>query len=451
MKITLLRILSVVAVAAAQQKTAIAQKSARSFLTAGKIALLLAISAAILSALPNAEAAESGSKKRKLVEVLPFEPSVEGVSFWLLDKALDEIGNETWAEVKQSIKDSWAEEIDPYKDDWASNKALEPYWYSGEYNLTRNQSDTTIIVSFQGQEHLDSTAKGQFWVWENGAVTTHEKLVGAAASQYIDAEGMNLDGYYYKYQYSVRGFGDWNNDGVKTWSRWFDNVSGNEWSWIGHGSFDKAAARAEVQGWNTAEREYDLASLIHSVDETWSVGNFYFNTVLTMDTRVHPNVVQHDGNYIVTITGRYTNVEYACCDSDGTGSAEDVGDPIPIREEHTCQFNQSHPVVQHGIRFTLGDNQRVIDMDAKGAAERRAVKHDVKGRFKKLRMIGFESQFPNRKWDLDMYEFHTWPGMTNRVVMEKTYYKEKVSEEYQIEEKKFHQPAQTDDSSGATE
>lgn len=393
MKITLLRILSVVAVAAA------------------------------LFTLPNAEAAESGSKKRTLVEVLPFEPSVEGIGFWLLDKALDEIRNETWAEVKQSIKDSWAEEIDPYKDDWASNKALEPYWESGQYNLTRNQSDTTIIVSFQGQEHLDSSAKGQFWVWENGAVTTHEKLVGAAAAQYIDAEGMNLDGYYRKYQYSVRGFGDWNNDGVKTWSPWFDNVSGNEWSWIGHGSFDEAAARAEVQGWNTAEREYDLASLIHSVDETWSVGNFYFNTVLTMDPRVHPNVVQHDGNYIVTITGEYTDVEYACCDSDGTGSAEDVGDPREIYEEHTCQFNQSHLVVQHGIRFTLGDNQRVIDMDAKGAAERRAVKHEVKGVFE-----------------------HVEPttGRTYRT-------EEKVSEEYQIEEIKFHQPEQIEDSPGTTE
>ena len=139
MKITLLKILSVVAVAAAQQKTAIAQKSSRSFLTAWKIALLLAISAAILSALPNAEAAESGSKKRTLVEVLPFEPSIEGISFWLLDKALDEIGNKTWAEVKQSIKDSWAEEIDPYKDDWASNKALEPYWESDHYNLYPEQ------------------------------------------------------------------------------------------------------------------------------------------------------------------------------------------------------------------------------------------------------------------------------------------------------------------------
>ena len=432
MKITLLRIISVVATAAAQQKTALAQKSARSFSETGKIALLLAVSAAILSALPNAEAAESGSKKRTLVEVLPFEPSVEGIGFWLLDKALDEIGNETWAEVKQSIKDSWAEEIDPYKDDWASNKALEPYWYSGEYNLTRNQSDTTIIVSFQGQEHLDSTAKGEFAAMENGAVTTHEKLVGAAAAQYIDAEGMNLDGYYYKYQFSVRGFGDWNNDGVKTWSRWYD-VSGNEWSWIGHGSFDKAAARAEVQGWNTAEREYDLSSLIHSVDETWSVGKFYFNTVLTMDPRVHPNVVQHDGTYIVTITGEYTDVEYACCDSDGTGSAEDVGNPMPIREEHTCQFNQSHLVEQHGIRFTLGDNQRVIDMDAKGAAERRAVKHDVKGKFRVWKPV------------------YGGEGGRNVVGFKFRDFEEKVSEEYQIEEKKFRQPGQTEDSSGTTE
>ena len=391
-----------------------------------KITLLRSLSvvatAAALFTLPNMEAAES-KKKRKLVEVLPFEPSVEGVSFWLLDKALDEIGNETWAEVKQSIKDSWAEEIDPYKDDWASNKALEPYWYSGQYNLTRNQSDTTIIVSFQGQEHLDSTAKGEFAVMENGAVTTHEKLVGAAAAQYIDAEGMNLDGYYRKYQYSVRAFWDLDGDGVKTWSRWFPNVSGYEWSWIGHGSFDKAAARAEVQGWNTTEREYDLASLIHSVDEVWSVGSFYFNTVLTMDPRVHPNVVQHDGTYIVTITGEYTDVEYACCDSDGTGSANDVGDPREIYEEHTCQFNQSHLVVQHGIRFTLGDSQRVIDMDAKGAAERRAVKHEVKGVFE-----------------------HVEPttGRTYRT-------EEKVSEEYQIEEIKFHQPGQTEDSSGTTE
>ena len=58
--------------------------------------------AATLFTLPNAETAESGSKKRTLVEVLPFEPSVEGIGFWLLDKALEEIGNETWAEVKQS-------------------------------------------------------------------------------------------------------------------------------------------------------------------------------------------------------------------------------------------------------------------------------------------------------------------------------------------------------------
>ena len=357
MKITLLTIISVAATAAAQQKTAIAQKSARSFPKTGKIALLLAISAAILSALPNAEAAES-KKNRTLVEVLPFEPSAEGIGFWLLDKALDEIGNETWAEVKQSIKDSWAKEIDPYKDDWASNKALEPYWLQGLYGLTLNKDNLTVVYSYQGKEHLDSSASGFLFVWDaDGA--SFEKLQGAAAAQYIDAEGMNLDGYYRKYQYSVRGFGDWNNDGVKTWSRWFDNVSGNEWSWIGHGSFDKAAARAEVQGWNMAERQYDLSHLIHSVDETWSVGSFYFNTVLTMDTRVHPNVVQHDGTYIVTITGEYTDVEYACCDSDGTGSANDVGDPIPIREEHTCQFNQSHLVVQHGIRFTLGDNQRV--------------------------------------------------------------------------------------------
>ena len=233
--------------------------------------------------MPNAEAAESGSKKRTLVEVLPFEPSVEGISFWFLDKALDEIGNETWDEVKQSIKDSWAEEIAPYKDDWASNKALEPYWESGHYNLILNKSDTTIIVSYQGREHLNSSALGFLFVLDSEG-STFETLKGAAAAQYIDDEGMNLDGYYHKYQYSVRGFGDWNNDGVKTWSPWFDNVSGNEWSWIGHGSFDKAAARAEVQGWNTAEREYDLASLIHSVDETWSVGSFYFNTVLTMDT-----------------------------------------------------------------------------------------------------------------------------------------------------------------------
>ena len=450
MKITLLRIISVVATAAAQQKTAIAQKSARSFPKTGKIALLLSISAAILSALPNAEAAAS-KKNRTLVEVLPFEPSVEGIGFWLLDKALEEIGNETWAEVKQSVKDSWAEEIDPYKDDWASNKALEPYWEIGQYNLTLNKDDLTVVVSYQGREHLDSSAEGHLFVWDSNNQRTLTTLKGAAAAQYIDAEGMNLDGSYRKYQYSVRGFGDWNNDGVKTWSRWFPDVSGNEWSWIGHGSFDKAAARAEVRGWNTAERQYDLSYLIHGVDETWSVGSFYFNTVLTMDTRVHPNVVQHDGNYIVTITGEYTDVEYACCDSDGTGSANDVGDPREIYEEHTCQFNQSHLVVQHGIRFTLGDNQRVIDMDAKGAAERRAVKHDVKGRFKKLRMIGFESQFPNREWDLDMYEFHTWPGMTNRVVMEKTYYKEKVSEEYQIEEKKFHQPGQTNNVPSTTE
>ena len=39
-KTSLLTIISVVAVAAAQQKTALAQKSARSFLTAGKIALV---------------------------------------------------------------------------------------------------------------------------------------------------------------------------------------------------------------------------------------------------------------------------------------------------------------------------------------------------------------------------------------------------------------------------
>lgn len=431
MKITLLRILSVVATAAAQQKTAIAQKSARSFPKTGRIALLLAISAAILSALPNAAAAES-KNNRTLVEVLPFEPSVEGISFWLLDKALDEIGNKTWSEVKQSVKDSWAEEIDPYKDDWASNKALEPYWERGHYNLILNKDDLTVVYSYQGREHLDSTADGQFWVWENGAVTTHEKLVGAAAAQYIDAEGMNLDGYYRKYQFSVRGFGDWNNDGVETWSRWYD-VSGNETNWIGHGSFDKAAARAEVQGWNTAEREYDLSYLIHGVDEFWSVGSFYFNTVLTMDTRVHPNVVQHDGNYIVTITGRYTNVEYACCDSDGTGSAEDVGDPIPIREEHTCQFNQSHLVVQHGIRFTLGDNQRVIDMDAKGAAERRAVKHDVKGKFRVWKPV------------------YGGEGGRNVVGFKFRDFEEKVSEEYQIEEKKFNQPGQTEDSSDTTE
>ena len=66
-------------------------------------------------------------------------------------------------------------------------------------------------------------------------------------------------------------------------------------------------------------------------------------------------------------------------------------------------------------------------------------------------MIGFESQFPNRKWDLDMYEFHTWPGTTNRVVMEKTYYKEKVSEEYQIEEIKINQPGQTNNVPSTTE
>ena len=388
--------------------------------------------AAALFTLPNAEAAESGSKKRKLVEVLPFEPSVEGIGFWLLDKALDEIGNQTWAEVKQSVKDSWAKKIDPYKDDWASNKALEPYWYSGYYNLTLNDANTTIIVSFQGQEHLDSSAKGQFWVWENGAVTTHEKLVGAAAAQYIDAEGMNLDGYYRKYQFSVRGFGDWNNDGAKTWSRWYD-VSGNETNWIGHGSFDTAAARAEVQGWNTAELEYDLSSLIHGVDEDWSVGSFYFNTVLTMDTRVHPNVVQHDGTYIVTITGRYTDVEYACCDSDGTGSAEDVGIIQLIEEEVTCQFNQSHLEVQHGIPFELGDSQRVIDMDAKGAAERRAVKHDVKGKFRVWKPV------------------YGGEGGRNVVGFKFRDFEEKVSEEYQIEEIKFDQPGQTEDSSGTTE
>ena len=405
--------------------------------------------AAALFTLPNAAAAAS-KKKRTLVEVLPFEPSVEGIGFWLLDKALEEIGNQTWAEVKQSVKDSWAEKIDPYKDDWASNKALEPYWERGHYNLILNKDDLTVVISYQGREHLDSSALGFLFVWDSNNQRTLTTLRGAAAAQYIDGEGMNLDGYYRKYQYSVRGFGDWNNDGLETWSRWHD-VSGNETNWIGHGSFDKAAARAEVQGWSTAELEYDLASLIHGVDEVWSVGSFYFNTVLTMDTRVHPNVVQHDGTYIVTITGEYTDVEYACCDSDGTGSAEDVGVIQLIDEEHTCQFNQSHLVEQHGIRFTLGDNQRVIDMDAKGAAERRAVKHDVKGRFKKLRMIGFESQFPNREWDLDMYEFHTWPGMTNRVVMEKTYYKEKVSEEYQIEEIKFDQPGQTEDSSDTTE
>ena len=431
MKVTLLRIISVVATAAAQRKTAIAQKSARSFPKTGKIALLLAISAAILSALSNAEAAES-KKNRTLVEVLPFEPSVEGIGFWLLDKALEEIGNETWAEVKQSVKDSWAQEIDPYKDDWASNKALEPYWESGYYNLTLNQSDATIIVSYQGREYLDSSASGYLFVLDSEG-STFETLRGASASQYIDAEGMNLDGYYRKYQYSVRAFWDLDGDGVKTWSRWFPDVSGNEWSWIGHGSFDKAAARAEVQGWNTAEREYDLSYFIHKVDEVWSVGNFYFNTVLTMDTRVHPNVVQHDGNYIVTITGRYTNVEYACCDSDGTGSAEDVGDPIPIREEHTCQFNQSHLVVQHGIRFTLGDNQRVIDMDAKGAAERRAVKHDVKGKFSVWKPV------------------YGGEGGRNVVGFKFRDFEEKVSEEYQIEEKKFNQPGQTNNVPSTTE
>ena len=349
-----------------------------------KITLLTIISvaatAAALFTLPNMEAAES-KKKRKLVEVLPFEPSMEGIGFWLLDKALDEIGNETWAEVKQSIKDSWAKKIDPYKDDWASNKALEPYWESGQYDLTLSYSDATVVHSYQGREYLDSSAEGHIWVFDANSESTLTMLKGASAAQYIDAEGMNLDGYYYKYQYSVRGFGDWNNDGVQTWSRWYD-VSGNETNWIGHGSFDKAAARAEVQGWSTAELEYDLASLIHSVDETWSVGKFYFNTVLTMDTRVHPNVVQHDGTYIVTVTGRYTDVEYACCDSDGTGSAEDVGNPMPIKEEVTCDFNQSSLEVQHGIPFELGNNQRVIRMDIKGAAERRAVKHDVKGKFR---------------------------------------------------------------------
>ena len=430
MKITLLRIISVVATAAAQQKTALAQKSSRFFPKTGKIALLLAISAAVLSALPNAEAAES-KKNRMLVEVLPFEPSVEGIGFWLLDKALEEIGNETWAEVKQSIKDSWAEEIDPYKDDWASNKALEPYWERGHYNLTLNKDDLTVVYSYQGREHLDSSASGFLFVWDDDGVS-FERFEGASAAQYIDAEGMNLDGYYRKYQFSVRGFGDWNNDGVETWSRWYD-VSGNETNWIGHGSFDKAAARAEVQSWNTAEREYDLASFIHEVDEVWSVGSFYFNTVLTMDTRVHPNVVQHDGTYIVTITGEYTDVEYACCDSDGTGSAEDVGDPREIYEEHTCQFNQSHLVVQHGIRFTLGDNQRVIDMDAKGAAERRAVKHDVKGKFRVWKPV------------------YGGEGGRNVVGFKFRDFEEKVSEEYQIEEKKFHQPGQTNDVPSTTE
>ena len=84
---------------------------------------------------------------------------------------------------------------------------------------------------------------------------------------------------------------------------------------------------------------------------------------------------------------------------------------------------QSSLEKQHGIRFTLGDNQRVIDMDAKGAAERRAVKHEVKGVFE-----------------------HVEPttGRTYRT-------KEKVSEEYQIEEKKFHQPGQTNDVPSTTE
>ena len=177
-----------------------------------------------------------------------------------MDKALDEIGNETWAEVKQSVKDSWAKKIDPYKDDWASNKTLEPYWLQGLYGLTLNKDDLTVVYSYQGQEHLDSSASGFLFVWDDDGAS-FESLKGASAAQYIDAEGMNLDGYYRKYQYSVRGFGDWNNDGVETWSRWYD-VSGNETNWIGHGSFDKAAARAEVQSWNTAERQYDLSYFI---------------------------------------------------------------------------------------------------------------------------------------------------------------------------------------------
>ena len=97
-----------------------------------------------------------GDKPKTLVDVIPFEPSVEGIAFWLLDEALGQLNDETWDEVKQTIKDSWTQRIDPYKDDWASNRALDPFWHSGGYNLSKSDTDIKILYGYQeiGRAHV---------------------------------------------------------------------------------------------------------------------------------------------------------------------------------------------------------------------------------------------------------------------------------------------------------
>ena len=322
----------------------------------------------------NSVLVNAAERPKKLVDVLPFT-SVEEAGFWLLDKALDEIGNEGWDKVKQSVKDAWAEESDPYADDWASNNSLSPYWHGGSYDLSKSNGGAKIVYSFQGSENLASSASGHYYESQNDVVVRNEALEGQAAASLLDSEGMNLKGWVRTYQIRERGFFDQNGDGVEDWSDWHNTFSQ---TWTGTGSFDYAAARAEVQALNgnPATWEYDLSDLIASVDESWGVGSYYFKTILTKDPQAHPKVVEEPGDFVVTITGEYTDVEYG-----GEGTVIDVGPKSRIYEKVICDFNQASLEIEHGVPFSLQSNQRVLWMRSTGSSQRTVFRHDVMGRF----------------------------------------------------------------------
>ena len=322
----------------------------------------------------NSTGVEAADRPKKLVDVLPFT-SVEEAGFWLLDQALDEIGNEGWDKVKQSVKDAWAEESDPYADDWASNNSLSPYWHGGSYDLSKSNGGTKIVYSFQGSENLASSASGHYYESQNDVVVRNEALEGQAAASLLDSEGMNLTGYIRTYNIKERGYYDTDGDGNLEWSDWHQTFSK---TWTGTGTFDEAAARAEIQALYADDPtvEADLFGPPTTVDESWGVGSYYFKTILTKDPQAHPKVVEKPGDFVVTITGRYTDVEYG-----GEGSVTDVGTVQLIDRKVICDFNQSSLEIEHGVPFDLDDNQRVLWMRSTGSAQRTVFLHDVMGRF----------------------------------------------------------------------
>ncbi len=381
-------------------------RSTKYWTLAGAAAFLIALG------VPTAQA----ERKQKLVEVLPFTNLEEGL-VWLVDKALDEIGDETWSQVKDEIKDRWWRESDPYSDDWADNSPLSPFWLGGSYHKGKSEGGTEIIQSFQGSKLLASTASGHHYEARDGRVIHNRALTGYAASSLIDREGMNLSGWKRTYALDYRQrLTDAN--GTSYWSEWSIGPTSNSWHGTG-GSPDMAAIHSDVATLNTPTSQFRLGTLMSLVDESWSVGSYYFRTVVNSSPQAHPKVKEEPGSFIVTVSGSYTDVTYG-----GEGVSNDVGRTVPIMKRITCSFNQGATEVEHGVPFFLGSNQRLISMRTTGSAKRSAFRHDVKGKF--------EEQIPVFTGNGNISPTPTtWRTET---------FEAKVSEEYLVREVKYNQP-----------